>query len=102
MVVYTGKRKVKDLVKFLDKEMEKAKKVKVQVFIATQLSTSRQCWDVCVITCMCLCLLDAIFVSLLKINFFLSRLQEDEERRKYIEAAKAEDAKKANATKDEL
>lgn len=57
VVVYTGKRKVKDLVKFLDKEMEKAKKVKVQ---------------------------------------------EDEERRKYIEAAKAEDAKKANATKDEL
>ncbi|XP_034396334.1 protein disulfide-isomerase [Cyclopterus lumpus] len=57
VVVYTGTRKVKDLVKFLDKEMAKAKK---------------------------------------------DRVKEDEDRRKYIEAAKAEDAKKANKTKDEL
>ncbi|XP_067441214.1 protein disulfide-isomerase [Thunnus thynnus] len=57
MVVYTGKRKLKSLVKFIDKEMKKAKK---------------------------------------------DRVKEDEERRKYIEAAKAEDAKKANKTKDEL
>ncbi|KAM8879504.1 protein disulfide-isomerase [Spinachia spinachia] len=57
VVVYTGKRKVKDLLKFVDKEMEKAKKY---------------------------------------------RVTEDEDRRKYIEAAKAEEAKKANQTKDEL
>ncbi|XP_035037039.1 protein disulfide-isomerase [Hippoglossus stenolepis] len=57
MVVYKGKRKVKDLVKFLDKEMEKAKK---------------------------------------------DRVKEDEDRKKYIEAAKAEEAKNANKTKDEL
>uniref|UniRef100_UPI003AAA917A protein disulfide-isomerase n=1 Tax=Centroberyx gerrardi TaxID=166262 RepID=UPI003AAA917A len=57
MVIYTGKRTVKDLVKFVDKEMEKAKK---------------------------------------------ARVKEDEDRKKYIEAMKAEDAKKANETKDEL
>ncbi|XP_054460673.1 protein disulfide-isomerase [Anoplopoma fimbria] len=57
VVVYTGKRKVKDLMKFVDKEMEKAKKY---------------------------------------------RVTEDEDRRKYIEAAKAEEAKKATETKDEL
>ncbi|XP_051240469.1 protein disulfide-isomerase [Dicentrarchus labrax] len=57
VVVYPGKRKLKDLIKFLDKEMEKAKK---------------------------------------------DRVKEDEDRRKYIEAAKAEEAKKANKTKDEL
>ncbi|XP_049900814.1 protein disulfide-isomerase [Epinephelus moara] len=57
MVVYKGKRNVKDLVKFLDKEMAKAKK---------------------------------------------DRVKEDEDRKKYIEAAKAEEAKKANKTKDEL
>ncbi|XP_034743684.1 protein disulfide-isomerase [Etheostoma cragini] len=57
VVIYQGKRKVKDLVKFLDKEMEKAKKY---------------------------------------------RVKEDEDRRKYIEAAKAEEAKKAKKNKDEL
>ncbi|XP_029001348.1 protein disulfide-isomerase [Betta splendens] len=57
MVVYKGKRKLKDLVKFMVKEMEKAK---------------------------------------------IDRVKEDEDRRKYIEAMKAEDAKKANKTKDEL
>lgn len=31
MLVYPGKRKVKDLIKFLDKEMEKAKKDRVKV-----------------------------------------------------------------------
>ncbi|XP_069024398.1 protein disulfide-isomerase [Embiotoca jacksoni] len=57
MVVYTGKRKLNDLVKFVDKEMAKAKK---------------------------------------------DRVQEDESRRKYIEALKAEEEKKSNKTKDEL
>ncbi|XP_018558762.1 protein disulfide-isomerase [Lates calcarifer] len=57
VVVYKGKRKLKDLIKFLDKEMEKAKK---------------------------------------------DRVKEDEDRRKYIEAVKAEEAKKGNKTKDEL
>ncbi|KAM9363326.1 protein disulfide-isomerase [Symphorus nematophorus] len=57
MVVYPGKRKLKDLINFLDKEMEKAKK---------------------------------------------DRVKEDEDRRKYIEAIKAEEAKKANKSKDEL
>ncbi|KAF3687865.1 Protein disulfide-isomerase [Channa argus] len=57
MVVYTGKRKLKDLVKFVNKEMEKAKK---------------------------------------------DRVKEDEDRRKYMEAIKAEEAKKANESKDEL
>ncbi|KAM4603331.1 protein disulfide-isomerase [Polymixia lowei] len=57
VVEYTGKRAVKDMVKFIDREMEKAKK---------------------------------------------DRVKEDEDRRKYIEAMKAEDAKKANETKDEL
>ncbi|XP_068607486.1 protein disulfide-isomerase [Brachionichthys hirsutus] len=56
-VVYTGKKNLKDLMTFLDEEMEKAKK---------------------------------------------DRVQEDEDRRKYIEAAKAEEEKKANETKDEL
>ncbi|CAJ1052606.1 protein disulfide-isomerase [Xyrichtys novacula] len=57
VVVYTGKRQLKHLIKFLDKEMEEAKKY---------------------------------------------RVVEDEDRRKYIEAMKAEEAKKANKTKDEL
>ncbi|XP_045904162.1 protein disulfide-isomerase [Micropterus dolomieu] len=57
MLVYPGKRKLKDLVKFVDREMEKAKK---------------------------------------------DRVKEDEDRRKYIEAIKAEEAKKANKSKDEL
>ncbi|KAM6942105.1 protein disulfide-isomerase [Lycodopsis pacificus] len=57
VVVYTGKKKVKDLVKFADKEMEKAKKY---------------------------------------------RVKEDEDRREYIKAAKAEEAKNANKAKDEL
>ncbi|XP_056136963.1 protein disulfide-isomerase [Lampris incognitus] len=57
VVEYTGKRTVKDLVKFVDKEMKKAKK---------------------------------------------DRVKEDEDRRKYIETIKAEEAKKANKTKDEL
>ncbi|XP_068178262.1 protein disulfide-isomerase [Antennarius striatus] len=57
VVVYSGKRKLKDLIKFLDKEMEKAKK---------------------------------------------DRVKEEEDRRKYIEAVKAEEEKKANKTKDEL
>ncbi|XP_034544472.1 protein disulfide-isomerase [Notolabrus celidotus] len=56
-VVYTGNRRLKDLIKFLDKEMEEAKKF---------------------------------------------RILEDEDRRKYVEAMKAEEAKKNNATKDEL
>ncbi|XP_047434786.1 protein disulfide-isomerase [Mugil cephalus] len=57
VVVYTGKRKLKHLIKFVDKEMEKAKE---------------------------------------------DRVKEDEDRRKYIESVKAEEAKKANKTKDEL
>ncbi|KAK2817263.1 hypothetical protein Q5P01_025454 [Channa striata] len=57
MVVYPGKRKLKDLVRFVNKEMEKAKK---------------------------------------------DRVKEDEDRKKYIDAIKAEEAKKANETKDEL
>ncbi|KAF7667184.1 hypothetical protein LDENG_00072740 [Lucifuga dentata] len=57
VVVYTGKRKLKDLVKFVDREMEKAKKY---------------------------------------------RVKEDEDRKKYVEALEAEEAKKANKTKDEL
>ncbi|XP_008282611.1 protein disulfide-isomerase [Stegastes partitus] len=57
VVVYTGKRNVKDLLKFVDKEMEKAKKY---------------------------------------------RVKEDEDRRKYMEALQAEEAEKANKTKDEL
>ncbi|XP_040001067.1 protein disulfide-isomerase [Xiphias gladius] len=57
VVVYTGKRKLKDLVRFMDKEMEKAKKY---------------------------------------------RVKEDEDRRKYIETIKAEEAKKASKTKEEL
>ncbi|MED6245151.1 hypothetical protein ATANTOWER_032180 [Ataeniobius toweri] len=56
VVVYTGKRKMKDLVKFVDKEMKKAKK---------------------------------------------DRVKEDEDRRKYIEAMKEEEAKE-NKSKDEL
>ncbi|XP_041839595.1 protein disulfide-isomerase [Melanotaenia boesemani] len=57
MVVYTGKRKLKNLIKFVEKEMEKAKKY---------------------------------------------RVMEDEDRRKYTEALKAEEAKKDKETKDEL
>ncbi|KAL3996703.1 nuclear receptor coactivator 3 [Sarotherodon galilaeus] len=57
VVVYTGKKKLKPLIKFVEKEMEKAKKY---------------------------------------------RAKEDEDRRKYIEAMKAEEAKKVNNTKDEL
>ncbi|MEQ2312651.1 hypothetical protein AMECASPLE_033343 [Ameca splendens] len=56
VVVYTGKRRIKDLVKFVDKEMKKAKK---------------------------------------------DRVKEDEDRRKYIEAMKEEEAKE-NKSKDEL
>lgn len=37
VVVYTGKRKLKDLVRFMDKEMEKAKKHRVKVMLANAL-----------------------------------------------------------------
>ncbi|KAM4585246.1 protein disulfide-isomerase [Odontesthes bonariensis] len=57
MMVYTGKRKLKDLIKFVDKEMEKAK---------------------------------------------TERVKEDEDRRKYIEALKAEEANNPQKDKDEL
>ncbi|XP_038141189.1 protein disulfide-isomerase-like protein of the testis, partial [Cyprinodon tularosa] len=57
MVIYRGKREIKDLVRFLDKEMEKAKK---------------------------------------------DRVKEDEDRRKYIEAMKEEEAKKQKNPKEEL
>nr|XP_046273840.1 protein disulfide-isomerase [Scatophagus argus] len=57
VVVYSGKRNLKDLIKFLDMEVEKAKK---------------------------------------------HRVKEDEDRRKYIEAIKTEEAKKANEAKEEL
>lgn len=56
-VVYTGRRQLKDLIKFLDKEAEEAKTY---------------------------------------------RTQEDEDRRKYIEAMKEEEAKKADKIKEEL
>ncbi|XP_007541380.1 protein disulfide-isomerase [Poecilia formosa] len=56
VVVYTGKRNIKDLVRFMDKEMRKAKR---------------------------------------------DRVKEDEDRRKYMETLKTEEAKK-NKSKDEL
>lgn len=56
-VFYTSEHQLKDLLKFVDKEMERARK---------------------------------------------DRVKEDEDRRKYVEALKAEEAKKANQTKDEL
>lgn len=34
-MVYTGKREVKDLLKFVDKEMKKAKKYRVTVIYST-------------------------------------------------------------------
>uniref|UniRef100_A0A3Q3EEE3 Calsequestrin n=1 Tax=Labrus bergylta TaxID=56723 RepID=A0A3Q3EEE3_9LABR len=57
VVVYTGKRKLKDLIKFIDEEMEEAKKY---------------------------------------------RVLEDEDRRKYMKALKAEEAKKVQKIKEEL
>lgn len=57
VVLYTGKLKVKDLMKFVHKEMETAKK---------------------------------------------DRVQEDEDRRKYMDALRKEEAKKANHSKEEL
>ncbi|XP_074521146.1 protein disulfide-isomerase [Halichoeres trimaculatus] len=57
VVVYTGRRQLKDLIQFLDKEAEEAKKY---------------------------------------------RKVEDEDRRKYIEAMKDEETKRADKTKDEL
>lgn len=57
VVVYSGPRRLEDLVQFLDKEVEEARK---------------------------------------------ERAQEDEDRRKYIEAMKAEEAKNADKSKDEL
>lgn len=53
-----------------------------------------------VLCCFSVCVLPfSTFV--IKINFLLCP-QEDEDRRKYIEAMKAEEAKKANESKDEL
>ncbi|XP_033826422.1 protein disulfide-isomerase [Periophthalmus magnuspinnatus] len=57
VVVYTGKHQLKHLVKFVHKEMEKAKK---------------------------------------------DRVKEDEDRRKYMDSLREEEAKKANQSKDEL
>lgn len=99
MVVYRGKRKLKDLIKFLDKEMEKAKKERVVVKYFPHCSVQHNC---SVSVCLNVCASGSCFLALLKINFFLLCLQEDEDRRKYIEDMKAEEAKKANKTKDEL
>lgn len=56
--------------------------------------------NVCLTLCLCVCVKE-LYLKL-KINFFPLCCQEDEDRRKYIEAIKAEEAKKANKTKDEL
>lgn len=98
VVVYRGKKKMKDLIKFLDKEMKKAKKERVKVNDLLHYSAWHDCSGFMLFFCVC-----AAFFSpfVIKINFPLC-LQEDEDRRKYIEAIKAEEAQKANESKDEL
>lgn len=49
--------------------------------------------------CVSVCLKSA---SDLKINHFYLCLQEDEDRRQYMEAVRAEEAKKGDKSKDEL
>lgn len=82
MVVYTGKRKIKDLVKFVDKEMKKAKKDRVKVNGSTLFKRAV-----------------IFFCDTVRHCLFF---QEDEDRRKYIETLKAEEINKNNQTKDEL
>lgn len=93
-MVYTGKKKLKPLIKFVEKEMEKAKKYRAKVN-----DHPYTCAFVCFYSCLCL---RAAFFFQLKIYFSPLCIQEDEDRRKYTEAMKAEEAKKANNTKDEL
>lgn len=52
--------------------------------------------------CECVSLRTAFLNSFLKINFLLLCLQEDEDRSKYAEAMKAEEAKKGSQSKNEL
>lgn len=85
MVVYEGTRKLKHLVEFVQEEMEKAKKDRVKV---NQPSVSATCVKELALK--------------VKIKVFPLCCQEDEDRRKYIEAIKAEEARKAKETKDEL
>lgn len=96
MVVYSGEHKLKELIEFLRKEMEKAKEDRVLVNNFLNSSIQVNC-SVCASVC-----LRAAFD--LKINLFHSAclLQEDEDRRQYMEAVKAEEAKKANTSRDEL
>lgn len=86
MVVYSGERRLKDLIQFVNTEMEKAKRDRVQV-------DDHECSiSVCVRACVC-----AFFG---KVSFSFC-LQEDKDRRKHIKAMKDE-AKKADKSKDEL
>lgn len=58
-----------------------------------------------VLFCLCLCVYLSVCLrsaSDLKINLFHLCLQEDEDRRQYMEAVKAEEAKKGDKSKDEL
>lgn len=100
MVVYSGERQLKDLVEFLHGEMEKAKKDRVLVtFLNKFIQVNGGVLSVRVCICLTVCLRSA---SDLKINLFHLCLQEDEDRRQYMEAVKAEEAKKGNKSKDEL
>ena len=53
MVVYPGKRKVEDLIKFLDKEMTKAKKERVKVNDLLHYSAQYDCSGFMLFFCVC-------------------------------------------------
>lgn len=96
VVLYSGQRRLKDLLEFLKEEMEKARKDRVLV---TFLSSSIQVNAGALSPCVCVCLKSA---ADLKINLFHVCLQEDEDRRQFVEAARAEEAKRGDKSKDEL
>ena len=92
-MVYTGKRELKNLVQFVEKEMEKAQKDRVKVNYLVHLSATRFYNCECVKSCL---------FSPIKIDLFSLCLQEDEDRKKYAEALKEEREKNDKKTKDEL
>lgn len=53
VVVYPGKRKVEDLIKFLDKEMKKAKKERVKVNYLLHYSARHDCSGFMLFFCVC-------------------------------------------------
>ncbi len=62
MVVYTGKRKLKDLIKFVDAEMEEAKKDRIKVNYVLHYSAQHHWANSSLFHCVCVCVLELLFL----------------------------------------